>query len=95
MSGLFPSNGVVAGQTSNGILDPDLVTGATALWYKQTCNTRIDPTAQNALISEVVNAVNDLGYEYDPSKVDNLGSALGAVLGTKNAALLPIILGTI
>lgn len=73
MAGIFPENGVVAGRTINGE-DPVNAT-CEALYYRAVCNPRFDPVAMNALISEIVNAVN-FYKEYDCAELDNLRDTL-------------------
>lgn len=84
MSGILPNNGVPPQNTQNGIADPDLAGGCDNLYYGPRCNPRLDPFAMNALISEIINALNALGIAYDCNRLDNLA---GAFLQMDNAPI--------
>lgn len=79
MSGIFPVNGASAGDTTNSVLSPTLAAGTTAAWYRSSCSQAVDRFALNALISEILNAVNAAGISYDGSRVNNLALALAAI----------------
>lgn len=77
MAGIFPEGGVVASQTINA--DQDAVTvmpQCPPLFYSSRCISRFDPFAMNAVISEIVNAVNCAGLAYDCRRLDNLCLAI-------------------
>jgi hypothetical protein len=78
MSGILPDSGVAPSQTLNAIANPDMVGGCANLWYAPRCQPRFDPIAQNALLSEVMNAVNLAGDVYDCNRNDNLFYAVKA-----------------
>lgn len=75
MAGILPNNGVPPGNTQNGIEDPDLTAGCENIYYGPRCNPRMDPFAMNALISEVINALNAIGQAYNCERLDNLATA--------------------
>lgn len=75
MAGVFPVNGFPAVLTINGAYDVETVEGCDPLYYRPNCIPQFDPIATNALISEFVNAVNEV-YEYDCSRLDNLALTL-------------------
>lgn len=75
MTGILPNNGVPPENTQNGIEDPLLTLGCENLYYGPRCNPRLDPFAMNALISEVINALNVIGQAYDCNRLDNLATA--------------------
>lgn len=90
MSGLFPLNGVTpANSAGNTIANPTLADGCSPLWYSNRCNGRFDPSATNALISEIINAVNCLGVAYDCNVNDNLCTALQTLQQTSTSAAIP------
>jgi hypothetical protein len=74
MAGIFPAVGADPANTQNAI-SPTLVAGCKALFYPQNCNPRFDPLATNAIMSELLNAIN-LGKSYDCNRLDNLKQAL-------------------
>lgn len=82
MTGIFPSNGVAAGNTTNALTTPDLVSGAEAKWYAERCNPRISAAALNAIISEILNFTDISGISYDPSRLDNMAQAISATAGS-------------
>lgn len=75
MAGLFPLNGVVAQQTLNAAFPVATVEGCPPLFYRANCRPIFDPVATNAIISELINAINFV-QPYDCSRLDNLKSAL-------------------
>lgn len=75
MAGVFPVNGFPAVLTINGAFNVETVEGCEPLYYRPNCIPQFDPIATNALISEFVNAVNEV-YEYDCSRLDNLALTL-------------------
>lgn len=89
MTGIFPSNGVAPGQTQQGSPNPDVTAGCEVEYYPPRCSPRLDPFAQNALISEIVNAINALGVQYDCTKLNNLASALGNAGKTEGLPHIP------
>lgn len=76
MAGIFPSAGISAPNTSGGDAGIDNVPGCDLLFYRSNCSPRFDPVAMNYLISEIGNAVNALGDEYNCSATDNLKKTL-------------------
>lgn len=81
MTGILPNNGVPPSQTTNGIQAPDLAGDCENLYYGPRCNPRLDPFAMNALISEVINALNAIGQAYDCTRLDNLAAAFQTLQG--------------
>jgi hypothetical protein len=75
MTGILPNNGVPPGSTQNGIPAPVLAGDCENQYYGPRCNPRMDPFAMNALISEVINALNAIGIAYDCERLDNLATA--------------------
>lgn len=78
MAGIFPSTGVTAPNTQNAELNPEMKEGCEALYFPNACNPRFNPLVMNAVISEIVNAVN-LNRDYDCSKLDNLATMLNSL----------------
>lgn len=78
MAGIFPDSGTVAANTRNGTSPVNLVDGCEALYYRSNCVPVFDPFSTNAIISEIVNAINLVG-KYDCSRLDNLKNALQAL----------------
>lgn len=81
MSGIFPSGGVDALNTTSAQPDPLVAALCEALYYRTNCNPRFDPRATNALISELVNAITMFGDAYDCSRLDNLKLTLQKLQG--------------
>lgn len=80
MSGILPNNGVAPSGTQNGLEAPILAAGCENLYYGPRCNPRMDPFAMNAMISEIINAVNSAGGQaYDCNRLDNLAIALASL----------------
>lgn len=90
--GIFPTGGTDARNTQNAEIDVRTVALCAALFYRMGCNPRFDPLSTNAIISELANAINDLGIEYDCNKLDNLSLAIRTAIDksaqTKNYPLL-------
>jgi len=82
MAGIFPSpTGVPASDTDNGYEPAIPPIGGPARFYGPNCETTLYHWALNALVSEILAAVDRLGYAYNSSRVDNLGAALADVIG--------------
>lgn len=84
MAGIFPRGGVPADQTQNGLTNPDVAVGCSELWYAPRCNPKFDPFAANAVMSEIINAVNCADLVYDCNRLDNLSRALCDPVRTVN-----------
>lgn len=78
MAGLFPVNGVTAPNTLGAATGITSKTGCDKLFHPARCVPRFDPVAANAVISELVNAIN-LTDPYDCSRLDNLKTTLAKV----------------
>ena len=88
MSGIFPTpTGVPAEDTDNGYEPALAPIGGPARFYGRECQTVLYYWALNALTSEILAAVDRLGYAYNSSRVDNLGAALADVVGNLQAHL--------
>lgn len=74
MAGIFPVGGTQAGNTLNGASPVKTVEGCDPLYHRIGCVPQFDPVAANALISEVINAINVV-KDYDCSRLDNLAQA--------------------
>lgn len=76
MTAMFPDSGVPPQDAKNSIPDPNTV-NCDELWYSTSrCQPRFDPAAANAMLSELINAINCAGIPYDCSKLDNLCTAI-------------------
>lgn len=78
MAGIFPNTGVGAPNTANAQNNPDMKAGCEPLYFPQNCNPRFNPLVMNAVISELVNAINT-GQDYDCSKINNLATVLNGI----------------
>jgi len=76
MAGIFPSAGISAPNTTGGDTGLETIPGCDALFYRNNCAPRFDPVAMNFIISEIGNAVNALGDDYNCSATDNLKKTL-------------------
>lgn len=79
MAGIFPQGGVSAPNTINGDPNLDTVPGCPPLFHPARCIPRFDAASANAVISELVNAINGMGRDYDCNRLDNLQLALAEV----------------
>lgn len=85
MAGIIPAGGVAASNALGAdpsILPADLANtcpGGPLFYPTNRCNTRFDPQAQNALLSEVLNVVKCGGIPYDCAEYDNLCRAIGEI----------------
>lgn len=75
MAGIFPQTGTTAPNTQNAEQSPEMKTGCEALYFPANCNPRFNPLVMNAVISELVNAIN-VKRDYDCSRLDNLALVL-------------------
>jgi hypothetical protein len=80
MTGMMPDSGVPATDAKNTLLDPNTI-NCDELWYSTSrCQPRFDPAAANAVLSELINAINCAGLAYDCSKLDNLCLAIQTMI---------------
>lgn len=77
MAGIFFSGGLTCNLTVNAACGIQ-TTGddCPALYYPPKCNVVVDPLQMNAVISEIANAINAFGNQYDCSRLDNLKQVL-------------------
>lgn len=85
MAGIFPDGGVAATLTSNTV-DADTSCTAELFYSTSRCQPRFDPAAANAVMSELLNAINAGGITYDCTVLDNLSRAIQAMAGVQAAA---------
>lgn len=78
MAGIFPNTGVTAPNTQNAELNAEMKSGCEDLYFPANCNPRFNPLVMNAVISELVNAINT-GQDYDCSKLNNLATVLNGI----------------
>ena len=77
MSGVFPDSGVPPQDANNSLPDPNTINCPAELWYSTSrCTPRFDPSAANAVTSEIINLVQCAGLPYDCSRLDNLCQAV-------------------
>lgn len=76
MAGIMPAGGIGPANAANSLPNADLKNGCDSLWHANRCQPRFDPASQNAVISEILNAVNGAGLEYDCGALDNLAKAM-------------------
>lgn len=76
MTALFPNAGVAPNLTQNAVV-PEVTSTETCppLYHAMRCTPRFDPAAANAIISELMNAIN-LANPYDCTRLDNLRMAM-------------------
>lgn len=79
MTGMFPNAGVPAAQTANAEPNVEVVAACNALFHPNRCVPRFDPASANAVMSEILNAIN-LVIPYDCTRLDNLASAMQALV---------------
>jgi hypothetical protein len=90
MTGMMPDSGVPPQDARNSILDPNTI-NCDELWYSTSrCQPRFDPAAANAVLSELINAINCSGIPYDCSKLDNLCTAIGYMIQGGDAWCAPL-----
>lgn len=81
MAGIYPSSGVGpgTGNAANSV-SVTVAGGCTELFYSTTvCTARFDPSAANAVISEILNAVAAGGGVYQCTQLANLASYIGSI----------------
>ena len=72
MTAMFPASGVPAADAKNSIADPATV-NCEELWYSTSrCQPRFDAAAANAMLAEMINAINRGEVTYDCNVLDNL-----------------------
>lgn len=79
---IFPQGGTPPQDTKNAVTDVNAVAACAILFYRLGCNPRFDPMSTNAIISEIVSVVNDLGLQYDCNSLDNLSRAIKNAINT-------------
>jgi len=90
MTGMMPDSGVPPQDARNTILDPNTI-NCEELWYSTSrCQPRFDPAAANAVLSELINAVNCAGIPYDCSKLTNLCDAIRYMIQGGDSWCLPL-----
>jgi hypothetical protein len=93
MTGMMPDSGVPASDAKNSILDPNTV-NCDELWYSTSrCQPRFDPAAANAVLAELINAVNCAGIPYDCSKLTNLCDAIAYTVQNGDSWCAPLTNG--
>ena len=85
MAGIFPAGGVAATNTTNTV-DADTSCTNELFYAVSRCTPRFDPAAANAVMSEILNAVNAGGITYDCTVLTNLSTAIQAMAGVQTAA---------
>ena len=76
MTALFPNAGVAPNKTQNTVTPTVTSTeDCPPLFHPMRCTPRFDPAAANAVISELLNAINVV-KPYDCTRLDNLAQAL-------------------
>lgn len=78
MAGIFPAAGTAAANTANAASPVNVEPGCDPLYHRVGCVPVFDPAAANAVISEIVNAVNTL-QPYDCTRLDNLANVLATI----------------
>lgn len=82
MAGIFPSpTGVPPEDAENAYVPANAPIGGAPMYYGSECQTTLYAWALNALVSEILAAVDRLGFAYNSTRVDNLGAALADVIG--------------
>ncbi|PWT92085.1 MAG: hypothetical protein C5B54_04120 [Acidobacteria bacterium] len=77
MAGIFPPSGVPPGVgVCNGFTPTNMVIGQGPLYASAKCTTLLPDCSFNAILSEILAAVDWLGIPYNANRVDNLGRAL-------------------
>ena len=95
MTAMFPDSGVPPTDAKNSLPDPNTV-GCSELWYSTSrCQPRFDPAAANAMLSELINAVNCAGIPYDCSKLTNLCDAIAYTIQNGDSNCLTLQGGTL
>jgi hypothetical protein len=94
-NGIMPNFGVTVppGDALN-TTDAAIKGGLEPTFFADGCRFYVEASSVNGLISEVLNAVNCMGLEYDPDRLDNLCLAIKAVISSDNApAIVAAICG--
>ena len=84
MAAIFPPQGrggVAPGpNVVNGFTPTHDVIGEGPLYISPECSTVLTDGQMNAIVSEILAAVDELGFAYNSTRIDNLGQALNAIL---------------
>lgn len=84
MAAIFPpadKGGVPPGpNVVNGFIPANAVIGEGPLYTSTDCTTLLTADQLNAMVSELLAAVDHLGFAFNTSRIDNLGVALSSVL---------------
>lgn len=80
-NGIMPNFGVTVppGDALN-TTDATIKGGIQPTFFADGCRFYVEASSVNGIISEILNAVNCMGLEYDPDRLDNLCLAIKAVL---------------
>ena len=82
MAAIFPpteKGGVPPGASVvNGFSPTHAVVGDGPYYIAPTCSTVLTDAQMNAMVSEILAAVDELGFAFNTTRIDNLGQALGA-----------------
>lgn len=85
-NGIMPSFGVTVppGDALN-TTDADIKGGLQPTFFADGCRFYVEAASVNGIISEILNAVNCMGLEYDPNRLDNLCLAIKEATQPPNA----------
>ena len=91
MAAIFPpadKGGVPPGSNVvNGYSPGNPVLGEGPLYVGPDCSTILTDGQMNAIVSEILAAVDELGFAYNSTRIDNLGQALRAIIEQINIEL--------
>src|SRR5215469_7073094 len=91
MAAIFPpaaQGGVPPGtNVCNGFTPQHPTVGEGPLFFSNECSTIYPDCVANALISEILAAVDILGYPYNSGRITNLGEAIAAAIAAGGAGL--------
>lgn len=76
MAGIYPDGGVPVGQATNTVNVASVNCTSELFYSTNRCTPRFEPAAQNALISEILNAATALGDPYNCGSLANLRATL-------------------
>jgi hypothetical protein len=89
MAGIFPSDsggGVPPTQADNAYTPTNIPT-CPVLYFSRDCTTTLEAAVMNAILSEIVCAVDKLGFAYNCTNICNLGEALRDIIANVDQRL--------
>lgn len=97
MAGIFFEGGTSCSLTVNAQCNPNVTAECEPLYYPPRCNVGVNPLQMNAMISELVNAINVVNVgtalsPYDCTRLDNLARVIANIRNICNQPAVSAVL---